>query len=275
MMQLRDYLEAVDAAYGSLTGTALERRIAALCDAARDAFGPESGEYASMLGELGAYYRGQRRLPESEDCCLRALDLLARGSGRMSAAYATALNNLAGVHRLMGQYVQAEKEFVDCLGLYRRTVGEGDILYAGGLNNYSLLCLDRGDYDKALELQGRAAEILRTLPGCRDELASSLANQGMLLRALGRLPEAEELLKKALEMYETELGTDTPHYHAVLDGMGLVCAQRGDYQQAVDYFTRAAQAAEALYGTGHPEYQAICQRLEAARQAAAEKGAGQ
>lgn len=268
MMTLQDYLDQVDAAYGTLTGKALESRIAELCDAARAAFGEESGEHASMLGELGAYYRGQRRLQEAEGCCVKALDLLERSAGRASAACATARNNLAGVHRLMGRYEQAEEEFLDCLDLYRRTVGERDILYAGGLNNYSLLCLDRRDYDKALALQAQAAEILRDLPGCRDELASSLGNQGMLLQFLGCLPEAEERLTQAVRMYETELGTDTPHYHAVLDGLGAVYLQAGDHRRAIEQFEKAAGAAEALYGPRHPEYLAIRQRLEGARRAA-------
>ena len=131
-MELREYLEQVDQAYETLSGSDLESRIRALTDACRLEYGEESAPYASMLGELGAYYRGQGRYEESEDCFQRSLKLLENTVGKESPAYATALNNLASVHRFTGRYADAEREYAACLALYRRTVGTGDVLYAAG-----------------------------------------------------------------------------------------------------------------------------------------------
>lgn len=267
-MELREYLEQVDQAYESLSGSDLEDRIRALTDACRLEYGEESAPYASLLGELGAYYRGQGRYEESEDCFQRSLDLLGETVGKESPAYATALNNLASVHRFTGRYADAEREYAACLALYRRTVGTGDVLYAAGLNGLSMVYLDQNLLLQAARLQTRAAEILDALPQCRDELAVSLCNLGLLLRQMGRLKEAEEKLTQAISLFEGELGTHTPHYHAALNGLGSVDYAAGRYRQAQARFRQAAQAAEALYGPDHWECRVAKEHMEMARRAA-------
>ena len=128
-MELREYLEQVDAAYETLSGGVLEERLLFLVDDCRQTYGQESAPYASLLGELGAYCRGQ----ESETYFRQALELLERTAGKESVAYATALGNLASVHRFTGQCADAEREYAACLALYRRTVGTGDVLSAAGV----------------------------------------------------------------------------------------------------------------------------------------------
>lgn len=267
-MELREYLEQVDQAYETLSGGDLEERIRALADTCRLEYGEESAPYASLLGELGAYYRGQGRYEESEDCFQRSLDLLGKTVGKESPAYATALNNLASVHRFTGRYADAEREYAACLALYRRTVGTGDVLYAAGLNGLSMVYLDQNLLLQAARLQTRAAEILDALPQCRDELAVSLCNLGLLLRQMGRLKEAEEKLTQAVALFEGELGTHTPHYHAALNGLGSVDYAAGRYRQAQARFRQAAQAAEALYGPDHWECRVAKEHMEMARRAA-------
>lgn len=267
-MELREYLEQVDQAYETLSGGDLEDRIRALTDACRLEYGEKSAPYASLLGELGAYYRGQGRYEESEDCFQRSLELLEETVGKESPAYATALNNLASVHRFTGRYADAEREYAACLALYRRTVGTGDVLYAAGLNGLSMVYLDQNLLLQAARLQTRAAEILDALPQCRDELAVSLCNLGLLLRQMGRLKEAEEKLTQAVALFEGELGTHTPHYHAALNGLGSVDYAAGRYRQAQSRFRQAAQAAEALYGPDHWECRVAKEHMELARRAA-------
>lgn len=266
-MDKRLYFEEVDRAYDGLTGKALEERLLELLEQSGREYGRDSPLYASMLSELGGYYRGQARYEESAGRFQQALRLLAASVGEDSPDYATAVNNLAGTCRLMGRLDQAERHFRTCLELYRRTVGEEHILYAAGLNNLGLVCLDRGDADGAAKLLERASRILAAQPNCRDELAASLCNLAALHRQLGRPDRAEDELRQALALFENELGTATPHYHAALNAMGLVCYDTQRWQEALDWFTRAARAAEALYGREHRECQAALRHGELARQA--------
>lgn len=256
-MTLEQYLAQVDRAYEtSPSPAALENRLAALADQCGAEHGRNSVPYASLLGELGGFFRGQGRFQESEECFRQAMALLEAALGRNSPAYATTLNNLAGVHRLLGRHEEAAAEFQTCLDLYRETVGERHVLYAAGLNNLSLIHLDRGELEQAAALQEQAADILSGLPQARDELASALCNQGALYQRMGRLDEALTKLKRALNLFRGELGTDTPHYHAALNTLGTVHYAAGRFLAARDCFAQAAQAAQALYGPDHREVRA-------------------
>lgn len=253
-MELNDYLTQVDRAYKTCPNSAaLEVQLTALLDQCGQEHKWNSVPYASLLGELGSFYRGQGRCDEAEARFRQALALLEVDPGRNSAEYATALNNLTGVHRLQRRWEEALEEFNTCLGLYRDTVGEDHVLFAAGLNNMSLVYLDRREWEIALALQEGAAGILARSPQARDELAASLCNQGALCQRMGRLKEAEEKLNEALSMFREELGTDTPHYHAALNTLGTVHYAARRFRAARDCFDEAARAAQALFGPNHYE----------------------
>ena len=122
--------------------------------------------------------------------------------------------------------------------------------------------------ERAAELQGRAARVLETMPDRRDELAAALCNLGELRRRQGRPEEAERCLLRALELFQRELGVDTPHYHAALNGLGGLCCEVGRYEEACRWFLAAAAAAEKLYGSEHREHRAALEHLRMARRAA-------
>ena len=251
----------IDAAYESCRGPALEdalRAVAADCAAEN---GEASPLYAAMCSELGGYYRGQARYAESESAFLRALDILRGDPGEDSPDYTTALNNLAGTCRCMGKYEEAERLFRLCLERYAVSPGRQHVLYASALNNYALLCLDRGELARAEALLAQSSEVLSALPACRDEYASALCNRSALLLRLDQAEEAVPLLEEAAALYERELGTDTPHYHAALNSLGLARLALHDVAGAAESFRRAVSAAEALYGPEHPETQSIRRTL--------------
>ena len=266
-MEMQEYFAQVDSAYVTLSGPDLEQRLQALLEQSRTEYGAESRLSVAMLSELGAYYRGQGRYEDSVSCFRQALELLRRTGGESSPDYATATNNLAGTYRLMGRYDEAETAYTECLRRYRETLGETHVLYASALNNLGLLSLDRGDLPRAAQLLAKASAVLSLHPECTDEFATSLCNLGALYQKLGRLEEARERLLQAADLYETKLGTATPHYHATLNSLGLVYYQSGLYGEAVDCLERASAAAQALYGPDHRECQAIAKHLQAARQA--------
>lgn len=262
-MTQTEYFNQVDQAYDTLRGFALEARLSALAEQAGDEHGRDSGVYASVLSELGGYYRGQGRYTESADTFRRVICLLKASVGERSPAYATALNNLAGTYRLMGEYDKAEQSFLLCLGICEQTVGRRHVLYAAGLNNLSLLALDRKEPDQAARLLHQASDILSGLPECRDEYATSLVNLAALYRQLGQHEKAQRNLLEAVRLYENELGTDTPHYHTALNALGLACADLGLFSQARIWLDKAIRAAETLYGPEHPDVQSIRAHLAA------------
>ena len=252
-MDLQEYLDQVDAAYGELHGGALEQRLLELCAQCGEHAGEGSPDYASMCSELGAYYRGQARYDASVAWFQKAAEILAATVGEDSPDHTTVLSNLAGTYRLMGRLDEAERLCKLCLERYEKNLGREHVLYAAALNYYAMSCLDRGDTEQAAELLAQSSEILAKLPEARDEYAASLCNRGALLYRLGRQAEAAGLLTEAIGLFEQALGTDTPHYHAAWNTLGMVRWKQGDLPAAADCFTVAAEKAEAMYGPDHPE----------------------
>ena len=165
----------------------------------------------------------------------------------------------------MGLFDEAEEGFDECLAIYEATVGRKHILYSAGLNNCALVALDKGETDRAAQLLGEAAEILKDLPDRLDEYATSLANNAELFRLLGRYEDAEKNLLEAKDVYENRLcDTFTPHYHAILNSLGLVCMATGRFKEAADWFRKSLVYCERYYNTEHREYKATQRNLAAA-----------
>lgn len=258
-MTKEEYLAVIDAAYSDLSVHEIERTLLGLLDDCAEKHGARSEIYAALESELGGFYRGQARYAESEKLFLNAAELLGGGNG---PDYFTVLNNLAGTYRLMKRYDEAGQLFLKCLRGYVQTVGKKHILYASCLNNHALLLLDIGDTEKAAENLEKASEILSELPEHRSEYAVSLCNTGALLFRIGKLAPAEAYLENAVDLYENELGTRTPHYHAALNTLGHVCMAEVEFERAQRAFERALAAANDLYGPDHPETRAIAEALE-------------
>ena len=264
-MEIRDYFRIVDSAYGTEDNIKIESEIKRACELARVNEGECSAIYASMLSELGGFYRGLTRYDESVACFSRAADILLELNGPDSPDYATCVNNRAGSYRQMRRFDDAERGFAECLGIYERTVGKKHILYSAGLNNLALVALDKGQTERAAALLSEAAEVLKGLPEHLDELATSLANTAELYRQLGRYEDAEKNLLEAKDIYENRLhDTFTPHYHAILNSLGLVCMATQRYPQAAEWFRQALIYCERYYNKEHREYKATLRNLEAA-----------
>lgn len=260
--EVQALFERVDEAYSATEGATIEERLQCICREAEEKYGKTSTVYAAMRSELGAFYRGQGRFEASVAAFRETLDILEKTVGTESADYITALNNLAGTYRLMHDFDAAEQLFLICLSGYEKTIGTGHVLYASALNNYALVCLDRGEAKKAGQLLLQSSEILAALPECRDEYATSLCNSAALFFGMQEYGTAEKMLHEAIGLYENELGTDTPHYHAAWNTLGAVYYRGGDYKKAESCFARGYEAACALYGPDHYETQALERSLQ-------------
>ena len=270
-MDISFYFSIVDKSYGTENNEIIESEIKRACRLAKENEGAQSPIYASMLSELGGFYRGLTRYDESVDCFTKAADIMKAAKGADSPDYATCINNRAGSYRQMKEFDKAEEGFAECLAIYERSVGKHHILYSAGLNNCALVALDKGQTDRAAGLLSESAEILRNMPDHLDEYATSLANTAELYRQLGRFEDAEKNLLEAKDVYENKLhDTFTPHYHAILNSLGLVCAATRRFAQAAEWFRESLKYCERYYNTEHREYKATKRNLDEVLALAAE-----
>ena len=261
-MKKEEYIRQVDLAFESLSGQDLEERLLKLCDASRQEYGAGDAVYASMLSEMGAYYRGQKETVKAEQYFLEALRILEK-AGAALADIATVMNNLAGVYRMTERYGEAEQLYKSCLEIYKKELGNRHILFAAGLNNLGGLYSSMNRSEEALELFKRALDILRDYPDALDELAASLCNLGNLYIQKKLYAEAEKNLLEAKRIYETQVDYCTPHYYITLNSLGLSKLGLGDQEEAARMFRAAAEACEKIYGKGHEDYKMIIRHLQA------------
>jgi tetratricopeptide (TPR) repeat protein len=129
------------------------------------------------------------------------------------------------VHDGLGEPGKALNHYHQALPI-QREVGDraGE---AATLNNIALVSLDAGDAEGALASFLEVGEILREVGDRRNEgtLRSSVA---MVLAQLGRVTEAIEQQRSAVQLAEATRDPSLPEFRAFLDQLRAQVAQEGD-----------------------------------------------
>ena len=100
----------------------------------------------------------------------------------------------------------------------------------------------------ALAVAGRADEA-----GIAEPTGGLLGTLGSLLEAKGRYFEAEPLYRRALAIWETNLGQDHPQVAIGLNNLALQLQATNRLGEAEPLFRRALAIAEATLGPDHPD----------------------
>jgi len=73
------------------------------------------------------------------------------------------------------------------------------------------------------------------------EVAEDLSNLGTLMREMGKLPAAVELLRRALLLNRAALGAQHPTVALDMDALGAVLQEQGQLREAESYYAKALQ----------------------------------
>lgn len=155
--------------------------------------------------------------------------------------------HLAHVHSVQGVMFAQQSRFDDSTASLRNAerlataAGADDILALACLNQASMALLRRR-YDHGITLAERAVALLDTLDQ-PHRLAAALATLGQIRVKVGRLGDAEQALRRALDVGGH---SSLLHAHeargAVYDTLAQIALMRGDYEAAADHLARAADA---------------------------------
>jgi CHAT domain-containing protein len=111
-----------------------------------------------------------------------------------------------------------------------------------------------GDYEGSLAYYQRALAIRRETLGPDHELvASTLANIGKDLVALGQLTQAEKRYRDAIAIKEVRFGSQSAEVGRTLTNLGLLQLQKGARDKARAALTRAVSDLETEEGGDRPE----------------------
>lgn len=202
---------------------------------------------ASVLNEIGGYYRGVSRYAESCDCCGKAIAILEEKGMDDTIQVATMKLNYAGTLRLMGQLGKSYTLFNESKELLEKLGETGSYEYISLLNNLSLTCQDMGDGDRAIELAEASLEAVSKLPNLEDEVPTALNNLAAMLLRQKKYDEAEVRVRQALAEFK-KLPVSSSHEAAAQSTLGVILFNTGRTAEAADAFLTAAAGTLAVFG---------------------------
>ena len=121
-----------------------------------------------------------------------------------------------------------------------------------------LACIRREltDLVGCVELHQRALTALELGPGGadRDQLRlAALVRLGEALRLLGQFPEAEDALKRAVQLADTQHPPDPINRAMAINGLGIVFKDTQRFEQARQHYQQALTLLEQNLGPNDPE----------------------
>jgi tetratricopeptide (TPR) repeat protein len=229
-LDLKTVFKQLNEAYAQCSPEELDDRIHEIIHHALLQYNKTDIRRASVLNELGGYYRHLFRIEESEKAFLEANEIFKLLKVENSPDYATSINNLAGLYRISGEYEKAEKLFLQAIQIYKNTVTEEHYLYPTALSNFALLYQDMKRYEEAAELLTHACDYFKKKPDLKSQAAyaTTAANLATVYIKMKRFNEAEALLLDSLNAYEKTLGGDAEKYGDALNNLGSVYYETGD-----------------------------------------------
>ncbi len=200
---------------------------------------------------------------------LSARDILDEGAARIEKELgesprvkAQLLDVLATAYRHLGQPHESAALFRDAVELYLDPHVDEPLKAAAALSQLAVVYSNNAFPDADAEAAARRAMKLREAhaPGDVRLLADSWNTLGLVFEAQDRYEEAEQALRKGLDLRRS-LSTD-PAAEGVassLHNLGLVAGKRGDFERSLDYYRQALEIKRGYFGEHHPDYQSTLQ----------------
>ncbi|MFT5468812.1 MAG: tetratricopeptide (TPR) repeat protein [Verrucomicrobiales bacterium] len=160
---------------------------------------------------------------------------------------------LARLCRDRGDYQRAESLIDDIVKIHEKELDENDLELAGSLLLWAGLLLKKRRDSGAFDVASRAERIFAAQS---DPVLSNLANawsyQGFALTNLGQFDVAEPLFRRALQIWEEELGSEHPVTLGGVNDLASLLEMNRAYEEAEPMHRRALEASERILGLEHP-----------------------
>ena len=213
----------------------------------------------AVLAELVGLYRVTGRHEESTMLADRAMTI-ADGAGVRGQNYATIILNAATAYRAAGNFLRAKELYEQTAQELKQSGCRDAYRYASLYNNISLLYSETGDYDSAKQELFKALEIIRTIPDCEVEEATTYVNLSLLYIRQEEYGEAENNILKALEIFKRNKGRKykDAHYGAALSAYGDLYLKKGEPARAAELYEEALPEIARSYGYNNDAYRTTC-----------------
>ncbi|MGD0131048.1 MAG: tetratricopeptide repeat protein [Bryobacteraceae bacterium] len=210
----------------------------------------ESVEVAYSLNNLADVYRAEGRDWEARNLMETALRTLQQFNAD-APGLPSVLNNLAILRCRFGEVDQAEDLLRTALRSYDWNPDTASREYGVTLNNLGKVLETKNDFLAARPLYEQAIGIFERLGApARKDLASALANTGVLYQRLDRTEDARQAEQRALELLRPT--GDAVLRAQVLRNLGNIVARTGSPVDALPYFEQSLSIQDKTLGQDHP-----------------------
>ncbi|MBK6941552.1 MAG: serine/threonine protein kinase [Planctomycetes bacterium] len=160
---------------------------------------------------------------------------------------------LGSTYESLGMFDAAEPQLEAALELYARLQGEVTVEYAIVLRDLASVYLERHEYAHAESTFARAADLAERAAG-PDDRATLGARTGYAnaLVGLGRIDEAESMLRDLLEMRTRVQGRDAHDTQVTLNSLAVVLQHAQKLEEAEALYHEAAEIGARASGPIHP-----------------------
>lgn len=217
---------------------------------------------ATILNELMGFYRVKADYDNCEHFLKALLRELRSLHLKDGLTFATFTLNIANAYRAMGRLDEAERSFLRVQDIYEAELGADDYRLASLYNNISLVCMARGEYERALAYMRKALPIVESMPGAELYTAVTDVNMASALIKTGNLQEARDRAEAAKIIFESSDQRPAEDYAAVMNMLGEIAVKEGDYDRAEAMFSGAAETIKNAFGENRT-YHLIMDNLSA------------
>lgn len=216
-----------------------------------------------VCNELGGMCRAVGDNDRAKKLYDRVLEGLKTLGLEKTEHYATALINTGDVYVYTFEYDKALECFMAARTILIDCGMRGDYRMAALCNNISMVYRNINKYDKAEEALDISFNIIKGLPNCRGELATTYVNLGELQVKQNKLEMAKTSFEEACKIYEEDGGMNV-HYSSAWAGLGNVHYIKGERVQAVQCYEKALNLIERDFGRTD-YYRMVEQNLQKAK----------
>lgn len=209
---------------------------------------------AEIYTAIGTTFKNQDKLDTAEYCQKTALEIFRQLNNKKGIS--RTLNNLGIIEKQRGNYGRSLEYYFQSLEPLDKIKDKAD--FARVYTNIGIVYKHLKNYEKAIEYQKKCIELYGQLKDTL-KIAKALSNLGVVYKEQGKLGEAKEILKEALQ-YIVRKGGEKQSRGTLYESLGNICALQKDHHMAKDYYEKAREIYEDL---GNTEMVATCLANEA------------
>lgn len=207
---------------------------------------------SDLMETIGRVYLNLGEYEQSVAMHEESLALRRDALGERHAKVAQSQNELAVSLTRQGNFQRALQLLETARETNQRNFGEDSVEVATNYQNLAELHLAMSDLDAA---EAAARRSITTYAHLNNELplsyAESISLLARILQVKGDLDQTEQLLREAIDIVQTQVGSDHPYMAYFLQNLAVLLKSKGEIDDAEAMFHESISATRRILGNEH------------------------